>query len=384
MNFSGKLTSKIIIKEDFVRSDGTCALYLQVFLNKERKKFPVNLAVKPVDFDKQKQRVKSSCTFANDYNLIIEKMLSDINRIEIGYRLGNVALSMENLINDYENPTSKIDFITFWENEMKNQKEKLKDSTFRQQSSMLTKLKTYRKSLFFYEIDEDFLEKIKHHFKTKNKNQDTTIFSFIKTFKKILRIANKRGILTPLNYSDIHNGSFLGKRTFLDPAEVLRLYKYWQNDFINATHKAILSRFLFSCFTGLRISDIQTMAADNIFDNYIVFSAEKGNKLNRIPLNQSARLFIDPVKIFPGNFSEVHINRELKFIVKAVGIRKKISFHVSRHTFATNYLICGGRVEHLQKILGHSKITDTMIYVKIVESITDKQIHNMDEILNLN
>lgn len=55
---------------------------------------------------------------------------------------------------------------------------------------------------------------------------------------------------------------------------------------------------------------------------------------------------------------------------------------MSQRTFATNFLICGGRVEHLQKILAHSIITEAMIYVHIVEQITDLHICNMDSIFN--
>ena len=382
MNFSGKLTYKIIIKDDYIRNDGTCALFLQMFLNKARKRVSVNIAVPIADFDKKTQRVKPSSQHASDYNFIIEKMLADFYKIELNYRMNNTAISFEKLIEEYENPMSKMDFVNFWTKEMENQKLLLKASTYRQQMTMLNKLKEYRETVYFYEITDDFFAKLKMHFKTKLKNTDNTISSFVKTFKKILHIANKRGIVTPLQYDDIHNKAFLGERTFLEPGEIVRLHKYWSSDFINDTHKAILARFLFSCFTGLRISDIQKISHDNIFDNYIVFHAEKTGKLHRIPLNKSAQSFMDKKTIFAGSFTGEYINRELKFIAKTVGIRKNLTFHVSRHTFATNYLLSGGRVEVLQKILGHSKITDTMIYVHIVESVTDVQIHTMDEILS--
>ena len=139
--------------------------------------------------------------------------------------------------------------------------------------------------------------------------------------------------------------------------------------------------FLFSCFTGLRISDVTNLTNDNIIENTLAFTAVKTSKFQRISLNDSAKKYLDPKLIFKSAYTGEYINRELKNIAKICGIRKVITYHVARHTFATNFLICGGRVENLQKILGHSKITDTMIYVHIVESITDIQIHNMDEIL---
>ncbi len=380
MNFSGTLTAKIVMKRDYVRADGTCALYLQIFINKERKKISCNISVKPEEFDEIKQRVKPKCTFYKDYNLLIEKMLGDLNRIEVNYRLSQVPLTLSALLLEFENPTSRIDFLKFWEQEMIHQKEILNPSTYRQQMSILNKVKGYQETIFFYEITEEFFQKMKAHFKKKN-NTESTIGSLIKSFKKYLHIANKRGITTQLDYSDIKNKSFLGNRSFLDSKELIKMHNYFNSEFINATHKAILARFLFSCFTGLRISDIQKITTDNIIGDILVFSAVKTDKLQRIQLNKTALLFIEKDIIFPGNFTPEYINRELKFIAKICGITKKISFHVARHTFATNFLICGGRVEILQKLLGHSKITDTMVYVKIVESVTDEQIHNMDDIL---
>jgi len=381
MNFSGKLTAKIVLKEDYVRADGTCALYLQIFLNKEKKKLPCHISVKPLEFDKVKQRVKSKNPLYKDYNLILEKMLSDINKIEINYRLSGTVLTLPRLIEEYENPTSRIDFLKFWENEMDRQKEILKPDTYRQQMTMLNKTKAFKSPLYFYEINEDYIQDLKTYCKKTLKNGDATIGSLIKSFKKYLHIANKKGIITPVRFDDIKNKSFKGNRTFLSPEEIVKLNKYWESEFIKESHKNILSRFLFSCFTGLRISDIENLSEDNIIADTLVFTAVKTGKFQRINMNESSKKYINKKTMFDGGYTGEYINRELKDIAKICGIRKVLTYHVSRHTFATNFLICGGRVEHLQKILAHSKITDTMIYVHIVDSITDIQINNMDDIL---
>lgn len=382
MIYSGKLTSKVVIKDDYVRTDGTCALYLQMFLNKDRKRMSLNISVKPIDFDKIKQRVKSTCPHHKDFNLLIEKTLGDLNRIEVNYRLGNQMLTMEKLLDEYENPSSRLDFIKFWEKEMERQKGLLKPGTYRQQMSMVRKLKAYRKTLYFYDITEEMLENIKGHFKKKLLNGDATVNTFVKSFKKYLHIAEKRGIVTPLDHADIHLKQFKGQRTYLTKEDLQKLFKFWKANG-SAVHKTILARFMFSCFTGLRLSDIQKLTPDNFVDDILVFTSEKTNKFQRIQLNKSALRFVDKKYIFGGDYSGEYINRELKTICLVMGIHKRVTFHVARHTFATNFLISGGRVEHLQKLLGHSKITDTMIYVHIAESVTNDQIFNMDDLLKM-
>jgi site-specific recombinase XerD len=349
-----------------------------------KKKNSSNISCKPEFFDKSKQRIKSSDAFANDYNLLIEKELAAINKIELNYRLGGVALSMDKFLEEYKNPTSRLDFCKFWELEMINQKDILKSGTYRQQMSMLNKLKSFKQVVYFYEIDENFIEKVKSHFKKELKNQENTISSFIKSFKKYLHIANKRGIITPILHEDIKRKSFTSERIFLMPAELKKIHRYYSAEFTNATHKSILARFLFSCFTGLRISDIQKLTCDNFTHDMLFFTSEKTNKIQKIKLNETAVSFIDPEVVFYGKFTGEYINRELKFIAKACDINRRITYHVSRHTFATNYLLTGGNVVNLQKLLGHSKITETMIYVGIVESMTNAEIMNMDEILRNN
>lgn len=379
---NGKLTYKVKIKDEYIRTNGTCLIYVQVFINNKKKIFPVNLYVEPKMFDKEKQRVILKHKNSKDYNIIIEKFLADINTIEVNYRLSDSVLDIHKLTNELLNPTSWICFIKFWETELEKQKEVLKASTWRQQTSSLVKLKEFKSTIYFYELNKPLIDEITTFLTTVKKNKKNTISTFFKNFKKYLTLAEDRGIKIPIKSSDISRPSFKSDRVFLMPEEITKLYKYWNSEFILEKHKNILSRFLFSCFTGLRISDIQSIDSENIVSDFLVFVSQKTNKLQRIQLNKSAQMFIGDDTLFNGNYSDEFINRELKDICKIAKINKSVSFHVSRHTFATNFLISGGKVEILQKLLGHSKIENTMIYVHIAESITDVQILNMDTILN--
>lgn len=376
-----KLSYKVKIKDTYIKADGTCAIYVQLFVKKKKKIFHLDLNVLPIYFDKIKQRVTSKHPYHKDYNLIIEKFLADLNTIEINYRLSGAVLDVEKLTNELMNPSSWICFVKFWEEELERQKPILKPGTYRQQKSALEKLKEFKSSIYFYEIDKQLIEDIKLFLKAVKKNEENTIATFFKNFKKYLNVAVARGIKININSIEIKRPNFKTHRTFLMPEEINKMYNYWKSDFINETHKNVCARFLFSCFTGLRISDIQELKEENILSDFLVFIAQKTGKLQRIQLNQSAQQFINPKTIFDGSYSPEYINRVLKDICKICGIRKRISYHVSRHTFATNFLISGGNVTVLQKLLGHSKIEDTMIYVHIAESVTDIQILNMDLIL---
>lgn len=380
---AGKLNCKVRLRNDYAKAgNDLLPLYIQVSCNRVVKRIPLGISIGNKDFDLIKQRVRSKFAQSGDYNLIIEKKLADINTIEINYRLQGKEITLDGLFNELNDPTSNLDFIRFWENEMIRQKDVLKDGTYKQQISILNKVRNFQSPIFFYSITEDFVNDLKAHYK-KQGNNPNTISTMVKSFKKYLHIANKKGINTPCKFDDIKNTSHKGNRTFLMPDEIQKLYDFYKSPFINSTYKVILQRFLFSCFTGVRFSDTLLFSSDNFFGGFVAFTAEKTGKFQRIKLNETAKEFLDLNNMFGASLTNQYINRELKLIAKAAGITKRVTYHVSRHSFATNFLMSGGRVEVLQKILGHSSIEDTMIYVHIVDQIMDEQIDKMDGILSL-
>lgn len=172
MTATGKLNCKVRLRNDQPRPDGSCSVYIQATLNRVVKKINMQFSVLEKDFDLKNQRVKSSNKNYKDLNLLIEKKLADINTIEVNYRLAGKVMTIESLIQDLNNPTSRVDFIKFWEQEMERQKEILKEGTYRQQMTVLTKVKGFKCPLFFYEIDENYINDLKAHCKKKLKNNE--------------------------------------------------------------------------------------------------------------------------------------------------------------------------------------------------------------------
>ena len=381
LNPNGKLRHRIIIKKDYARADGTHAIYLQLFQEKKLKRIPLGISVRLKDFDVKKQRIKSSSLFAEGYNLIIGKKLADLNKILVNYRLAGQTPTIDGVIADLTNPSLRLNYNAFASAILEENRDSLKESTYKQQLGALSKIKEFQDPILFSEIDEDFLKKLRNHCRRKLKNKSATVESTIKNFKKYLHVANDKGVQTPLHYSNISVKKMSGERVFLLPKELKKLYDYYQSDFINGSRKAILQRYLFSCFTGIRISDSENITEQNFIGDHLAFTMRKTDKFIRIKLNDTAKSLITFPHIFDGEFTREHINRELKTIAHQLDINKRIYFHSSRHTFATNFLISGGNVVNLQRLLGHSKIEETMIYVHIVDSITDAQVDLLDGII---
>jgi len=135
--------------------------------------------------------------------------------------------------------------------------------------------------------------------------------------------------------------------------------------------------FLFGCFTGMRISDIKKLEWKDIEDGYISFIQKKTGNAERLPLSAQAKLILDEQKRLQNAnsekvFSLPHrnaINSWLKNWAKRAGITKRISFHKSRHTFATLSLISGIDLYTTSKLLGHRDLRTTQIYARVVDEM---------------
>ena len=161
-------------------------------------------------------------------------------------------------------------------------------------------------------------------------------------------------------------------REYLTPEEVKSIIE------VSADSIAIgddVAAFLFCCFCGLRYSDIVALKWQNIIETSggkeIVITMKKTHRTVYIPLSQQAFSLLpkkgnpeDNVFLFP--HYGVTLKR-LKKVAAAAKVSKKITFHVSRHTFATMMMTAGVDLYTISKLVGHSDIRTTQIYSKVVD-----------------
>lgn len=138
---------------------------------------------------------------------------------------------------------------------------------------------------------------------------------------------------------------------------------------------------LFSALTGLRHSDIKKMTWKELTkegDHYRVnFTQKKTKGVEYKPISEQAYLICgkpcDPDRlVFEGLQDPSWINRPVKQWVEASGIKKHITFHCFRHSFATNQLTEGTDIYTVSKMLGHTNVRTTQIYTKVVDEKKEK------------
>ena len=182
------------------------------------------------------------------------------------------------------------------------------------------------------------------------------------------------------------------ERCFLSECELSSL----ENAELNKPkHQIARDTFVFACYTGLSYIDVKQLTEDNmvrgIDGNYWIFSKrEKTDESLKIPLLNKALNIIKKYdssmtssnKIFP-IYSNQKTNDSLKEIAIQLKIKKKLSFHVARHTFATTVTLSNGvPIETVSKLLGHTKLATTQIYAKVLEQKVSSDMSILRDKLN--
>lgn len=140
--------------------------------------------------------------------------------------------------------------------------------------------------------------------------------------------------------------------------------------------------FIFSCYTGISYIDVMNLTQDNISlgidgNNWIFTNRQKTKTKVKIPLLPKAQNLINKYKLHPmtmdtgtlfPKITNEKLNSYLKEVAYRCGIKKNLTFHMARHTFATTITLSNGvPIETVSKLLGHTKIATTQIYARVLE-----------------
>ncbi|MCD0477451.1 site-specific integrase [Chryseobacterium sp. LC2016-29] len=253
--------------------------------------------------------------------------------------------------------------------------------------------KVISESLTFDEIDENLVKKVRNYFENTARTKSelplsqNSKYSYFNKFKAALRSAFDDGYLS-INYAS--------KAKSFEQAESQR--EYLTFDELQALAKAeckypILKKaFLFSCLSGLRWSDINTLIWSEVRDegefSKVNFRQEKTDGVEYLYISAQARELLgerqDQLdRVFRGLKYGMTYNTEIIRWCNRAGVPKHITFHSARHTNAVLLLENGADIYTVSKRLGHREIRTTAIYAKIVDKKMKEAAEMIPE-LNIN
>ncbi len=199
----------------------------------------------------------------------------------------------------------------------------------------------------------------------------------LERFKKMLNLSIRLEWLVKNPFDNFKFRFEKNERQYLSKRE-LQIVE--STEFTNSSLQKVKDIFIFSCYTGLSYIDIKELTIHQIIkgidgSNWIYTKREKTDETVKVPLLPQAQnimdQYADSIKdefLFPV-FSNQKVNKYLKEVMLQLKIKKKITFHSARHTFATTVTLSNGvPIETVSKLLGHTKLSTTQIYARVLEN----------------
>lgn len=377
-----KVKEPVRIREK-VLDGGTISLYLDMYHKGNRKKEGLKLYIIPETTPAAKLQNKNTRKLAEQ---IKAQRILDIQK--------------DGLV-DWEKLKRSRTTLLSWLEDFVTCDEKLSPSGVRPKRKAKDRVKEYLTSigkpdLLLSEVDKDFCRGFVAFLRTckiykgKKTMSDTTARLLMCRVAEAMNKAVVEGLIpnNPFNALESKEKPKIknSRREFLTVEELKVLIN------TPCRYDIVKKAFLFSCFTGLRYSDMKALRWSEIHTTadgkarYIEHRQVKTKKTVTIPLSDEALRWmpkqmdgIDQVfhelKISPGTVEDV-----LKEWMKDCKIDKHITYHCSRHTAATTLLTLGANLYVVSKLLGHSSIQMTEVYAKIVDQ---KKVETMNLVNNL-
>ncbi|WP_194766467.1 site-specific integrase [Tamlana sp. I1] len=222
------------------------------------------------------------------------------------------------------------------------------------------------------------------------------VMKHMERFKKLVNIAMKFGCFksNPFSFYGFKYEDY--DSVFLETRELVRLKSVALSSVLL---RQVRDFFVFACYTGLSYAEVKQLKNSDIVEGidgslWINVKRQKTKTPVRVPLLSQALEIIqrynhhsnadNSFSLFP-MISNQKVNDNIKIIAKKANITKHLTFHVARHTFATTITLLNDvPLETVSKLLGHTKLSTTQNYARVVEKKISKDMSRLKQVLKEN
>ncbi|WP_129650055.1 site-specific integrase [Alistipes senegalensis] len=250
-------------------------------------------------------------------------------------------------------------------------------------------LKRFRLSdIPFSALDRSFIDKFDLYLRTERQLAPNTIVLYMSRLHTVINKAIAAGIITADPFARYEPPRPERKRRYLTREELRQLMT---TPLPSPRLYLVRDLFLFSCYTGISYGDMCRLTTANLETAedgtvWIKATREKTNVEFEIPLLELPLHIIDKYRDTTpdGNllpmYGNSELNRGLKQLAAACGIDRKLTFHMARHTYATEITLSHGvPMETVSRMLGHSRVDMTQIYAQVTDNKIDTDTQSLDE-----
>ncbi|HAM84630.1 MAG TPA: site-specific integrase [Butyricimonas sp.] len=350
-------------------------VYLRVRVYNRETKVPTNIEVDKNGWDIKRREPKDK-----SLKIVLSKKILGLESYLNNCMASDTELSIE-LVKDFfatkKHVTPKQDsFYDYYLAYVERRKKDLNKETIRVYMTTYNVLKAFKPKLRLSDINLSLIEGFDEYMRVTNGNADGGRYPKHKNLKTVLLDMQKHDIPVKNPYPLFKMPQPNVKEVYLDKEELDAFRKMYVQLPEGTTLFKSLEMYLFSCYCGLRISDVVTLKWSEVdLENGLIVKMQVKTKEEvKAPIfeytralllkkSNSGKLLGTDGYVFGDSCIQV-INRRLKELAEMAGVDKHITFHSSRHTFATLLVMDGVSIYKIQKFLGHKSVGMTERYLK--------------------
>jgi site-specific recombinase XerD len=376
--------------------DELAPLYIRIYIDGKRAEFSTPHSIPFSMWDSKTSRVKSSYKYAHIINNFLDKAKSDISHLFVVETTKFGFISSKDLRDLYLNKPKKeeapqhktileaFDYHNLKMLEKVNAgqivaKTHVRYIITRNKVEKFIKKQYKKNDKALPELRLSFVTEFEHYLLTIERIQSNTAHKYIKNLKKIMNMAVGLDWIPSNPFNQFKCSYSNPEREILNQDELnLIMKKKLHSERLNEVRDV----FIFCCYTGFAYADVYQFQNDAVMKGldgnlWLSTARQKTGTKESVPLlpvpleiiakyqdNEYCKKYN---KLLPVN-SNQRYNSYLKEIVDLCGIKKKLTSHIARHTFATTVTLANGvPIETVSRMLGHNSIRTTQIYAKVVE-----------------
>ena len=386
------------IRESKARKNGNVPIEVMITVNGERNSFSTGKQIAIEKWDKTKQQVKGKDQETQNLNNYLKAIKAKLYQKEAELLERGFIITAQILYDAYFDKVESIKERSLFEvfEEHNQEQEKLVGNGVSKATHWVSvytirllrefvQQKYKREDLYLRELNLSFIQSFHSFLRIDKGMAQNSSTKHLKLLKKIinLSVANSYMAFNPFSTYKVEREPV--DIDFLDEEELRKIINF---DTPLPRLERAKDMFLFGCFTGLSYIDIKTLTLehfekDNAGRIWIKKRRVKTGVLSRIPLLPIAKLILDKYKggekLLPIQ-DPADINKYLKDIAILCDIKKRITFHTSRHTFASTVTLANNiSLEVVSKMLGHTNTRMTNHYAKLIDKCIGEQ---MDKLMD--
>lgn len=381
------------------KENGQVPLCVRITIDGERVKFSLKSEVSGKIWDPKSGRAKGQTKEALQLNRYLDsikgQMITHYHRLCEANEVVTATMVRDAFLGtDVKNNTLLTVFEEFNDRQEKLIGIDLAQSTFNKYDLTYRRLKEFIKvkmrknDILLCQVDRNFVMDFEAYLKIEYKLDTNSSEKLMRIFKRITTMCFKNGQMPKDPFCNHKLKKVKKDRGYLTKSELEKIIDFKPD---NKRLEKVRDIFLFCCFTGFDYSTTAALAGKNIVTD------DEGSlwiETHRIKTGTPSKVKLLDIPLFilkkyelrrDGNFllpvmSNAKYNLYLKEIASICGIEKRVTSHVARHTFATTVTYANGvSIESISKMLGHTKLSTTQIYARIVDKTVSNEMDKLAE-----